>query len=323
MGQETGRPLTCPQLTCLHTHTWHCDGSGTAEDFGAAAVGKGLAAIGFSAHAPLASDSGAIGSANDPAKKSWHLPMERFAAYRADVEAAKAKWAGNIAVYLGLEADYIEGSASPTWWNRKGYGLDYVIGAVHYIPTPRGALLEVDGDADSFRELVYGHFAGDAVEVARVYYGCVEKMAREGGFDILGHVDLVKKNNRDNAFFAIDSSIDSPADSPLDRPGYWEAAAHAAAVIREAQKEHGFAVEVNTGALARGTYPDTYPSVALLRLLSGVPFIITTDAHCPEHLGAGYERAIANLREAGYTESAFFEGRDADGRPRWSYAPLS
>ena len=135
-------------------------------------------------------------------------------------------------------------------------------------------------------------------------------MAREGGFDILGHLDLVKKNNRDNAFFSPES------------PACREAAAHAAAVIREAQKEHGFAVEINTGALARGTYPDTYPSTALLRLLPGIPFIITTDAHCPEHVGAGYERAIANLREAGYTESAFFEGRSADGKPEWSYAQL-
>ena len=298
------------RLTCLHTHTCYCDGSGTVEEFCAAAAQKGLSAIGFSAHAPLAVESGITGSANT----GWHLPMERFAAYCADVEAAKALWVektGKIAVYLGLEADYIEGIASPARWNREEYGLDYVIGAVHYIPTPRGALLEVDGDAESFRELVHGHFAGDTAEVARVYYRCVEKMAREGGFDILGHVDLVKKNNRGNAFFSLES------------PAYRKAAAHAAAVIRETQKEHGFAVEINTGALARGTYPDTYPSTALLRLLPGVPFIITTDAHSPEHLGAGYERAVANLQEAGYTASAFFEGRDADGRPAWSYAPLS
>ena len=110
------------RLTCLHTHTCYCDGIGTVEDFCAAAAGKGLSAIGFSAHAPLVTDSGAAdsadpgvtGSANsDSANVGWHLPMKRFAAYRADVEAAKAKWAGKIAVYLGLEADYIEGVASP------------------------------------------------------------------------------------------------------------------------------------------------------------------------------------------------------------------
>jgi histidinol-phosphatase (PHP family) len=237
--------------------------------------------------------------------------MARFAEYCADVNAARERWAGRLAVYLGLEADYIEGTASPTHWDKRRYGLDYIIGSVHYIPTPKGALLEVDGSVESFRELVDGHFAGDAPEVARAYFGRVEKMVREGGFDILGHFDLVKKNNRDNAFFS------------LDDPVYQKAAAHAAALVVQAQKTAGFAVEVNTGAIARGTYPDTYPSPSILRMLAGVPFIVTTDAHRPAHLGIGYDKAIANLREAGCTETAFFEGRAADGKPRWSFAPLA
>jgi histidinol-phosphatase (PHP family) len=241
----------------------------------------------------------------------WHLPMARFAEYCADVNAAKERWAGRLTVYLGLEADYIEGAASPARWDKKKYGLDYVIGSVHYIPTPKGALLEVDGSAESFRELVDGHFAGDALEAARVYFGRVEKMVREGGFDILGHFDLVKKNNRDNAFFSFDD------------PAYQKAVAHAAALVVQAQKTAGFAVEVNTGAIARGTYPDTYPAPLVLRMLAGVPFIITTDAHHPDHLGVGYDKALANLREAGCTQTAFFEGRTADGKPRWSFAPLS
>jgi histidinol-phosphatase (PHP family) len=242
--------------------------------------------------------------------------MERFAEYRADVNAAKAKWAGRLTVYLGLEVDYIKGRSSPARWDREReiYGLDYIIGSVHYVPTPKGAFLVVDGGRESFRELVYDHFDGNAAEVARVYYDCVEKMVAEGGFDILGHFDLVKKNNRDNAFFA------------LDDPVYREAAAKAAAFTVQAQKTPGiggFAVEVNTGAIARGTYADTYPSADILRMLTGVPFIITTDAHRPEHLGVGYDKAAANLREAGQGESAFFEGRGTDGKSRWSYTPLN
>jgi histidinol-phosphatase (PHP family) len=286
------------RLTCLHTHTEYCDGRGTVEDFCIAAAHKGLSAIGFSAHAPLSMLT------------DWHLPMERFAEYCADVNAARERWAGRLAVYLGLEADYIEGTASPAHWSKKEYGLDYTIGSVHYIPTPKGALLEVDGSAESFRELVDGHFAGDALEAARVYFGRIEKMVREGGFDILGHFDLVKKNNRDNAFFSFDD------------PAYQKAVAHTATLVVQAQKTAGFAVEVNTGAIARGTYPDTYPSPSVLRMLAGVPFIVTTDAHRPGHLGIGYAKAIANLREAGCAETAFFEGRDADGKPRWSFAPL-
>jgi histidinol phosphatase-like PHP family hydrolase len=53
-------------------------------------------------------------------------------------------------------------------------------------------------------------------------------------------------------------------------------------------------------------------------MLAGVPFIITTDAHRPEHLGVGYDKAAANLHEAGCRESVFFGGRSPDGKPRWS-----
>jgi histidinol-phosphatase (PHP family) len=236
--------------------------------------------------------------------------MAQFAEYCADVNAAKEKWQGKLAVYLGLEADFIEGTASPAQWDKKKYGLDYVIGSVHYIPTPQGAFLEVDGGGESFQELIFGYFAGDAREAARVYFECVEKMVREGGFDILGHFDLIKKNNRDGAFFSFDD------------PVYQKIVARAAKTVVQTRKTAGFAVEVNTGAIARGTFPDTYPASTGLRMLAGVPFIITTDAHCPDHLGMGYDRAIANLRDSGYTESAFFEGCGTDGKPRWGFSPL-
>jgi histidinol-phosphatase (PHP family) len=286
-------------LTCLHTHTHYCDGKGTVEEYCAAAAAQGLSAIGFSAHAPLGM------------KTSWHLQAERFGEYAAAVNAAKKKWAGRLTVYLGLEADYIEGITSPAFWDKEKYGLDYVIGSVHYIPTPQGSLVEVDGSGESFRNLVHGSFAGDALAVVRAYYGCVEKMVRNGGFDILGHFDLVKKNNQNDAFFS------------LEDPAYREAAANAVRVVNQARQTNDFAIEVNTGALARKTYPDTYPSAAILRLLAGPLFIITTDAHCPEHLGIGYDKAAANLRAAGYRASAFFEGRAADGKSRWSLSPLA
>jgi histidinol-phosphatase (PHP family) len=282
----------------MHTHTDYCDGEGSVEDFCEAAVAKGFSAVGFSAHAPLSLET------------DWHLPIERLAAYCADVNAARQRWRGRLAVYLGLEADYIDGAAAPTLWDKNKYGLDYVIGSVHYIPTPHGAAREVDGSAESFRELVEVHFGGDALKAVRVYYRCVEKMVEGGGFDILGHFDLIKKNNLHDRWFS------------LEDPAYKAAVSHAAALIVDAQKTAGFAVEVNTGGIARGRYPDTYPSAAVLRMLSGVPCVITADAHHPDQMGTGYDRAAANLREAGWRECAVYEGPGANGKPQWSFAPL-
>ncbi|MDR0585170.1 MAG: PHP domain-containing protein, partial [Treponema sp.] len=54
--------------SCLHTHTEFCDGRGDVESFCLTAHARGLAAIGFSAHAPLAKKTGL--------KTDWHLRDE-------------------------------------------------------------------------------------------------------------------------------------------------------------------------------------------------------------------------------------------------------
>jgi histidinol-phosphatase (PHP family) len=212
--------------------------------------------------------------------------MAEFDAYCAAVNEAKLKWKGRLDILLGLEADYIEGVVSPKDWKNKG--LDYIIGSVHFVRGAKtGGLVPVDANAKKFSALIEDEFAGDALAAVRAYYDALMKMADEGGFDILGHFDLVKKNNVDNRFFDFSG------------PDYSTIAAAAARFIKQAQNTHGFVIEVNCGAIARGTYPDTYPSAVLIKELKGVPFVVTSDAHRPEHLGVGYDVAAANLREAG------------------------
>jgi histidinol-phosphatase (PHP family) len=42
---------------------------------------------------------------------------------------------------------------------------------------------------------------------------------------------------------------------------------------------------------------------------AGVPFALSSDAHLPEQVGFGYERATAFLDQLGVEEIAVFEGR--------------
>jgi histidinol-phosphatase (PHP family) len=44
--------------------------------------------------------------------------------------------------------------------------------------------------------------------------------------------------------------------------------------------------------------------------------VINADAHRPEDLDGHYPEARTALLDAGYTETALFEGRK-DGRPQW------
>ncbi|MDR2080076.1 MAG: histidinol-phosphatase [Treponema sp.] len=273
--------------SCLHTHTNFCDGKGDVEAFCRAAWEKGLSAIGFSAHAPMAKKTGL--------KTDWHLNDDRLGEYIDTVNAARRRWAGKLPVYLGLEIDYIKGLISPADRDYQSLGLDYSIGSVHYIfPPDGGEPFTVDSSAEEFARDAARHFSGDGETLAETYWDAVEGMISAGGFDILGHLDIICKNNTQGEYFDARGSryckrIRKIA--PL--------AAHSGAVI-----------EVNTGGLNRGRTTEPYPSLDLLRLLREhqAPVTVTSDAHEPAHLGGHYGIARETLLQAGYTETAEFEG---------------
>jgi histidinol-phosphatase (PHP family) len=148
-------------------------------------------------------------------------------------------------------------------------------------------------------------FAGDIRRLVDTYWDSIEKMIRAGGFDIVGHLDLIKKNNTNDKWFSEDEAW------------YRRRTEHAAQLLGDS----GLVVEVNTGGLNRGKTRDTYPSLEILRLLrkKNVPVMINADAHTIEQLGGHYETAVQTLREAGYTEIAYF---DAAYTNKWRSDPL-
>jgi histidinol-phosphatase (PHP family) len=280
--------------TCLHTHTVFCDGKDDVETMCKAAFEKGFASIGFSAHAPV---EHAVG------RTSWHLPQERLPEYLDAVRAAKQRWAGKIDVYLGLEVDYIKGRMGPADRVYRELGLDYVIGTVHYVFPPGGGEPSVvDVPAEEFRCDLINRFGGDGEALSAAYWEAEAEMIRAGGFDILGHLDLVKRNNPGNRWFSTAA------------PPYSEKSAALVPLIAAA----GCIVEVNTGGMNRGLLDEPYPSLRLLSLLcrAGIPAIITADAHETAHLGGHYREARETLLKAGYRRAAVFKGREA-GKPSW------
>jgi histidinol-phosphatase (PHP family) len=280
--------------SCLHTHTNFCDGKDDVEAMCRAAFEKGLCSIGFSAHAPV---EHAVG------KTDWHLPQARLAEYLDAVRSAKRRWAGKIAVYLGLEVDYIRGRMGPADRAYRELGLDYTIGSVHYIfPPGGGEPFTVDGPKDEFERDLRARFDGDGEALAAVYWETAAEMIRSGGFDILGHLDLVKKNNPGGRWFS------AAAPPPPEK----------AAALVPLIAGSGCVVEVNTGGMNRGCFDEPYPSPRLLTLLgeASVPVIITADAHSTAHLGGHYREAREALLKAGYRRVSVFEGRRA-GKPVW------
>ena len=124
----------------------------------------------------------------------------------------------------------------------------------------------------------------------RCYYDIVLQMTEEGGFDILAHADLVKKNCQDkNLWDEKDEFIRQKE-------------------IAAALSHTEITAEVNTGGINRGKIRDVYPSLSFLRLFHeyNVPVIITADAHCARDISGNYDIALQILKYAGFSEHMIF-----------------
>ncbi|MCL2190771.1 MAG: histidinol-phosphatase [Treponema sp.] len=283
--------------TSIHTHTLFCDGEDDVETMCRSAFGRGLAAIGFSAHAPL----GKAGM-----ETAWHMRDDRLGEYVDEVLAARRRWEDKIAVYLGLEVDYIRGLSSALDDDITGLGLDYTIGSVHYIVPPHGrpwaGLFTVDGPLPEMEKDMRANLGGDGEALMNAYWDAVLEMVNLGGFDVVGHLDLVKKNNGKARWFSEDGD------------SYMQRAEEAVRAIASA----GLVVEANTGGMNRGYLREPFPSPQILRLLRrhDVPVTISADAHRARDVDGHYREAGRFLREAGYAGHVVFEGRSG-GRPIW------
>jgi histidinol-phosphatase (PHP family) len=289
------------RYSCIHTHTNFCDGHDDVETICRAAYDQGLVSVGFSAHAPIRRKTGI--------SSDWHLPDDRLEEYLDTVRSARRRWAGKLPVFLGLEADYIRGLMGPADRDYRDMGLDYIIGSVHYVIPPKGGEpFTVDGPGEELERDLREKFDDDGEALMETYWDAVMDMLREGGFDVLGHMDLIKKNNSPRQWFS---------------PGGERSLRRIAQAVSETAAS-GVVVELNTGGLNRGKTTEPYPSPGILGLLKEkeVPIIITADAHCAGHLRGHYDDARQSLLDAGYTRMALFEGRQ-DGRPVWSSEDLN
>ena len=191
------------------------------------------------------------------------------------VEEAKAE---GLPVRLGLEMDWIPGRADDLRRLLAPYAWDCVLGSVHWL----GAFL-IDDEA-SLPEWE----RRDVESVWEEYGQFIEDLAGARLVDVLAHPDVVKVFGH------------RPADeAPLHRR------------IVAAAARNGLALEVNTNGL-RKPVAELYPHPDLLRAAcaAGVPIMLASDAHAPEHVGARFAQGVIAARAAGYHSYVAFERRE-------------
>jgi histidinol-phosphatase (PHP family) len=154
----------------------------------------------------------------------------------------------------------------------------------------------VDGGADEVAGGIARYFGGDGGEFVRAYCQAVRNMILKCNFDIVGHIDVIRKYNGVLKFF------DERADWYMREI---EETARAAA-------QRNVIVEINTGGIARGTIDDVYPSRDFLKLLKkyGAPVMINSDAHNANSIDCAFDFAARRARDAGYEQTVYF----ADGK---------
>ncbi|WP_408006567.1 histidinol-phosphatase [Pseudalkalibacillus sp. A8] len=186
-------------------------------------------------------------------------------------------WDRDIDVKMSIEMDYTPGKHEEMKRFIDQYDFDYVIGSIHWIDDFGIDLSEYKEEWDR----------RDLFDVYRRYFDQVVTLAQSNMFDILGHIDLVKIFNY------------VPEDNDFLLEQYERAT--------DALKESKTCVEISTAGL-RKPVKQMYPHEDLLKMChqKGIPIVLSSDAHYPEHVGFAYERAVKFAKEAGYTHLMTF-----------------
>ena len=250
-------------LVDYHMHTVLSDGRNSYEEMVLAAIEKGLDEIGFSDHVCL-----------KPVE--WAINMIDIPVMTTQILELKEKYSHRIHVRYGIELDYFPGIEHELKELIGSIPLDFVIGSVHFID---------DWNFDSDKSL-YGKWSND--KLYEMYFGLVQKAAASGLFDVIGHLDIIKK-------FCVYPETDQT-----------RLLEETVQIIRDSQA----VVELNTGGLDRPCAEMT-PGRFLLEMCHrlGVPVTLSSDAHHVSQIARHYETALDLLRNVGYGEIVMFQNR--------------
>lgn len=262
--------------TNFHMHTIFCDGKNQPEEYVLLALKKKMTGIGFSSHVTISLDN------------NWSMRAESVGNYSSEIARLKEKYAKQIEIYSGFEMDYL-----PTDDEKNIHKyidmVDYTIGSVHYLYDKNNNIYySVDGSKDEVDLTFNKFFNGNAADFVKFYYCELLRVAHKFRPNIIGHLDIYKKQNKDNTYFnEHDNWYQSLIDQVLDE------------IVAL-----GLIVEVNTGGMLRGFVNEPYPSFWILQecYKRKIPIIVSSDAHRSEDIDGFFSETIKQLRTIGFSQ---------------------
>ena len=258
-----------------HTHTLFCDGKAAPQEYLNKAAALGFKKLGFSAHAEV------------PFENEWSIKPNNTSNYCKAINELKSNNLG-VDVFLGLEADYIPGITTDFKIVREKYQLDYIIGSIHLVRNDSNPeLWFIDGPDSGYDEGLKTIFNNDIKAGVTAFFYQTNEMIETQQFEIIGHFDKIKMNNRKRFFNETESWYRGLIGETLT-------------LI----KEKGIIVEVNTRGIYKGRSKTFFPDTLVLKqcLNLNIPIIVSSDAHHPDDMNKIFPEAHTILRELGFTE---------------------
>ncbi|KAH6890587.1 Polymerase/histidinol phosphatase-like protein [Thelonectria olida] len=276
----------------MHSHSGQfCPGHAKdqLEDILKHAVAVGYKTIGLTEHMPRYEERDLYPEELDDPKASLAVLPPRHDAYLAEAQRLQRKYASQIHVLVGFEAEFIRPAFTPRVQELSAHpAVDFFIGSVHHVHG-----VPIDYEKAMFlraKELS----GGSEERLYEDYYDLQHEMLRALTPRVVGHFDLIRLLS------------DEPERDVKNWPGVWER------VVRNLRlaAEQGGWLEVNSAALRKGL-AEPYPGriIAQEWLKMGGKFTFSDDSHGIAQVATNYARQVTYLESLGVTEVWTYERR--------------
>ena len=254
-----------------HSHSYFSyDANISIEQTCALALDRGAAGITFTEHAILE---------DDPA----YDELPNILAYQAELEQARAAFP-TLELGLGLELDLKPARKEDIDKLLKAYQWDFVLGSVHELFGCN--LTAYDGKFGSGQNLKQAYH--------NYFNGLYERVQAVDSFDVLGHLDLLR---RDRRF--------------MGRPFNYSDHAEALDALLMLLIKRGQGLEVNTAGWHYGL-GEAHPGLQVLRRyrqLGGHIITCGSDCHSLAAVFSRIQQGYQMIAAAGFKYISLFEGR--------------
>ena len=272
-----------------HNHTFYSDGHDTPEAMAKAAFDAGLSYFAFTDH---------IHSDLFP---SWTLQIKDFPQYAAHIGRVKEEYAGKMTIFTGIEADWYKGRGTHfSHYQEISPSLDFTVGSIHVL-SPGGVDYLIDDDMPTYAACLNKGYGGDAKAMITDYYEGYLEMICDFKPDLLGHIDIMQKNNPESRFF--------------DESEPW--CVRLQETLAKEIAKRNLVTEVNGGGAYRYGNGVTYPSEQFLSILreADVRLTIGLDAHSVDMVTSYYDASLGYLKKAGFSELWYYDGAQWKSQP--------